>query len=264
MAGFDPSTFVPPQPGASTPKPAAAFANDTSYTPVMLESTDSVTLKNGIKCLVYGLPGMGKTRLIASAPAPVIISAERGLLSLRGFNLPALSVSNLAEFENAAKWARLSQEAKQFKTIALDSGSEIAEVILTEEKGSNKDGRKAYGEMQDRMVQVFRDFRNLDGFNVVFIAKQEFTTDGLTGGRYNAPMFPGNKLAQAAPYMFDEVWQLSVIDNQSTGEKERWLRTQPDNQNVAKDRSGMLNAWENADPKTGGGLSFLFNKMLGI
>lgn len=45
---------------------------------------------SGIKCLVYGGSGTGKTVLSATLPTPVLISAEAGVLSLRKDNLERL------------------------------------------------------------------------------------------------------------------------------------------------------------------------------
>lgn len=227
---------------------------------IQVQSTQGASLAHGIKCMVYGLSGVGKTRLLASAPQPIIISAENGLLSLRNFNLPYIAIKNIAELREAHAYLS-GPNGRQFGTIGLDSASEIAEVCLHEAKKVNKDPRKAYGDAQDEMIEIFRRYRDIPGKNVVFLAKQEFTTDGQTGAKYFAPSFPGNKLAQAAPYFFDEVWQLTNFIDPATGAKIRALRTSPDNQNAAKDRSGTLAEWENADPATGGGLSYLFNKM---
>ena len=229
---------------------------------IKLQSTSAMSMAHGVKCLVYGPAGVGKTRLCASAPNPVIISAESGLLSLRQFNLPAINIDSYADLTEAYKWATGSKEAAQFQTICLDSISEIAEVVLAEEKKRTKDPRKAYGEAQEQLVAMFRNFRDIAGKHVYFSAKQEFTTDGQTGAKYFAPMFPGNKLAQAAPYFFDEVFQLGVFKDPQSGADLRYLRTRPDNQNTAKDRSGTLSEWENADPATGGGLAVIFDKMM--
>lgn len=211
--------------------------------------------------MVYGLSGTGKTRLLASAPTPIIVSAEHGLLSLRQFNLPFIPIGNIAQLREAHTYLT-GPNGRQFSTVGLDSASEIAEVCLFEAKKKNKDPRKAYGDAQEEMIDIFRNFRDIPGKNVVFLAKQEFTLDGLTGAKFNAPSFPGNKLAQAAPYFFDEVFQLNRFKDNATGAPVWALRTQPDMQNAAKDRSGALAEWENADPATGGGLSYLFNKML--
>lgn len=228
---------------------------------VQVINTRTASLAHGIKAMIYGNSGMGKTRLCASAPRPIIVSAESGLLSLRHFDLPAIPINSLASLKQAQAYLA-GPAGKQFQTICLDSASEIAEGCLAEAKRSTKDGRKAYGEVQDTMIEVFRNFRDIAGKHVIFLAKQEFAVDGNTGGRFNAPSFPGNKLAQAAPYFFDEVWQLVNWRDQSTGAIMRGLRTQPDQFNTAKSRTGTLQEFENADPATGGGLSFLFSKML--
>lgn len=228
---------------------------------VQVVMTNQVSLKAGIKCMVYGKAGVGKTRLIASAPRPFVISAERGLLSLRKFQIPAIEIKSLKDLREAYEFVLKPANRKNIGTLCLDSGSEIAEVCLGEEKAKNKDGRKAYGEMQDIIAQAFRDFRDIDGMNVVMIAKQGHITDGATGSLMNLPLFPGQNLGQAAPYFFDEVFQLNNFKDDK-GNKVYALRTAPDANNVAKDRSGTLGEWENADPATGGGLTYLFEKML--
>lgn len=229
--------------------------------PVNVVMTNQVSLKAGIKCLVYGKSGVGKTRLIASAPNPFVISAERGLLSLREYQIPAIEVRNLKELREAYEFVLKPANRKNIGTLALDSGSEIAELCLNEEKAKNKDGRKAYGEMQDVIAQAFRDFRDIEGMNVLMLAKQGHITDGATGSLLNLPLFPGQNLGQAAPYFFDEVFQLNNFKD-GKGNKIYALRTSPDANNIAKDRSGTLDEWENADPATGGGLTNIFQKML--
>lgn len=46
-------------------------------------TTDRASISQGVKMLVYGASGSGKTGLCATLPAPLIISAEGGLLRLR-------------------------------------------------------------------------------------------------------------------------------------------------------------------------------------
>lgn len=228
---------------------------------IKVVSTSTLSLNHGIKCMVYGGAGKGKTRLCASAPRPLILSAEKGLLSLRKFDIPAIEINTYAELEEAYRYI-LSPQCQAW-TICLDSGSEIAEVVLANEKKKTRDPRKAYGEVQDQVSAMYRSLRDMRGKHVVMLAKIENFADGQTGARYWQPSFPGQRLPQNAPYFFDEVWQLENFDDPNTrGNKLRYLRTQPDNQNVAKSRSGCLAEWENADPATGGGLNYLFNKMM--
>lgn len=218
-----------------------------SYQPpasIQIQSTANAA-SAGVKMLVYGRAGAGKTRLSATAPNPLILSAESGILSLRQFNLPFIQISNLGELDAALNFVR-SPQANEFLTICLDSVSEIAEICLAAELRDNKDPRKAYGEMANQMMQILRAFRDLPQRNVLFTAKQGRVTDQQTGGLLWGPLMPGQQLDQQLPYMFDEVFQL-VVGRDQTGNVFRAIRTQPDHQNEAKDRSGALDAWEPPD-----------------
>lgn len=215
------------------------------FSGVRLQSTAN-SAANGIKVLVYGKAGVGKTRLIATAPAPVIFSAESGLLSLRRFNLPFWEIKTLSDLITAYRWTIESNEARQFGTICLDSISELAEVILKNELSKNKDPRKAYGEVLTQTIAVVRDFRDIPGRNVYFSAKEEFAKDDMLGGMFFMPSLPGSKLGQQLPYYFDEVFRLAIFRGQDGKEFEA-LQTRGDNQVIAKDRSGCLDAFEPAN-----------------
>jgi len=228
-----------------------------SYGAIQLQSTRDVSARNGVKNLVYGNSGTGKTRLLATAPNPVILSAEGGLLSLRQYNLPYIEINSIARLVEAYQWSIGSNEARQFATIGLDSVSEIAEICLRAEQITNKDGRKAYGELLIKVIGITRDFRDIPGKNVVVTAKQEWAKDDSTGLMIFGPMMPGSKLGPQLPYFFDEVFQQCVFIDTQTKQRSEWLRTRQDGQNVAKDRSGALNEWETPN------LTAIFKKIAG-
>ena len=110
---------------------------------IQLKGTGSISTA-GVKMLVYGQAGAGKTTLINTLPHPIILSAEGGLLSLQDADLPYIEIRNVNDLEEAYKWV-VSDAANGFESVALDSISEIAEVILSSEKKNNKDPRAAYG-----------------------------------------------------------------------------------------------------------------------
>ncbi len=223
---------------------------------IHLQSSRDLSALHGIKTLVYGGAGVGKTRLVATAPAPVLISAESGLLSLRKFDIPVWPVNSLADLYAAYNWLTQSAEAKQFHTICLDSISEIGEVCLTDAKKRNKDPRQAYGELIDSMLLLIKSFRDLPNKHVYISAKMEHFKDELTGAVRNQPFMPGTKLGPALPYLFDEVFHMGIAKDDK-GEDYRYLRTQPDFQYDAKDRSGNLDMFEPPD------LTHIFQKVIG-
>ena len=211
---------------------------------INLKSTGNLA-GNGVKLLVYGQAGAGKTSLIPTLPNPIVLSAEGGLLSIQDAELPYLEITTMAELQEAYKWLAESAEAAQFESVAIDSISEIAEVALNYEKKVNKDPRAAYGAMQEQMADIIRAFRDLPAKHVYMSAKLEKTQDEM-GRILYAPSMPGNKTGQALPYFFDEVLALRV-ERSEAGVPVRGLQTQGDGIWTAKDRSGRLDAWEPAD-----------------
>lgn len=137
---------------------------------IKLFSTKDYT-QNGVKVLVYGNAGAGKTYLCSTLPNVLIVNAESGLLTLRNHNLPYVTVKSMQELADVYRYITESDEAKQFDTIALDSISEIAEVCLAEYKETEKDTRQAYMKMQNDITKIIRLFRDLNNKNVYFSAK---------------------------------------------------------------------------------------------
>lgn len=218
-------------------------------------TTDQINLANGIKSLVYGRSGAGKTRLLATAPWPVIISAEQGLLSLRDKKIDVLEINQLDDLNKAHDY--LTGPAKNFfYSIGIDSISDIAEKCLTNAKAGTKDGRQAYGTMQDQVWEVIRALRDIKGKQVITIAKAEYVKDDTTGITRWAPSMPGKRLTQGLAYHFDEVMHLGVY--RGSGGEFTALQTQSDLQYEAKDRSGALDFFEYPD------LTAVFNKIYGV
>ena len=204
-----------------------------------------------IKVLVHGPAGAGKTRLCGTTGGkPLILSAEAGLLSLRGQDL---DVAQITTFDDLYKAYDLLKSDSKYDWVCIDSISEIAEVVLSNEKSKTKDARMAYGEMNEIMTKLIRAYRDLPK-NVYMSAKQERIKDDITGGQFFGPSAPGQKIAQALPYFFDEVFALHVWKD-DTGTVQRALQTTRDNQYEAKDRSGALDFIEPAD------LSLVYKKI---
>lgn len=211
---------------------------------INLKSTSGLSATNGVKILVYGQAGAGKTSLIKSLPSPIVLSAEGGLLSIQDANLPYIDITSMADLKEAYEWLT-SENGQQFQSVALDSISEIAEVVLNHEKKVNKDPRAAYGAMQEQMADIIRAFRDLPGKHVYMSAKLEKTQDEMGRVMY-APSMPGNKTGQSLPYFFDSVFALRV-EKDAEGNTQRALMCDSDGLWLAKDRSGKLEVWEAPD-----------------
>lgn len=223
---------------------------------IKLTTTREAAQINGIKVLVYGQAGSGKTTLCATTEAPtLIISAESGLLSLRKYDIPVINVNTIQDVHESYRFLLESNEAKDFEWVCLDSISEIAEVVLANEKKNVRDIRQAYGALVDQMLELLRAFRDLPGRNVYMSSKLERVQDAATGSMLFGPSMPGAKLNQAIGYIFDEMFVLRA-EKADDGQVYRTLQTQQDLQFVCKDRSGCLDTFE--EPS----LSHIRNKIL--
>lgn len=202
---------------------------------------------DGVKLLVYGGSGVGKTTLISTAENPIIISSESGLLALADYDIPVIEINSIKDLEEAYKHVATSEE---YDTICLDSISDIAETVLAEYKGQFSDGRQAYGKLGDTMNKIIRDFRDLKGKHVYFTAKEgKLELNGVTAVQ---PSMPGQTLTTNLPYYFDAVLRL-----EANKKGERVLHTASTFTQVCKDRSGKLDKTEQPN------LAQLINKLKG-
>ncbi len=216
-----------------------------------IETIDEA-IGEGIKICVFGFAGVGKTVLCSTTNAnTIVLSAEAGLLSLK--NAPAevkarmgvIQIKTLADLGEAFAWLQLQ---KQAEWLVIDSISEIAEVCLSDNQASGKDGRGAYGDMATDMMKLIRQMRDLADYNVLMTAKQTRLKDEYTGITSYVPMLPGRILTNQIPYMFDEVFCLRVEPHpEDPNQMMRVLQTGRDIMYDCKDRSGMLSHFEPAD-----------------
>ncbi len=223
---------------------------------IKITSTKNYNI-DGVKCLIHSPPGIGKTVLCATAPSPIIISAEAGLLSLADKNIPVIEVKSMEEVDEAYTFLTEAEEAKHYQTICLDSITEIAEVMLIEYKKSCSDPRAAYGQLNDDMASLIRCFRDLKGKHVYFTAKQLRYTDESVGITRYLPGMPGKTLLNGLPFFFDEVFAMR-IGQLEDGSTYRYLQTNPDINYEAKDRSSALQTIERPD------LTHIFDTISGV
>lgn len=222
---------------------------------------------------------MGKTVLMATLPMPfVIISTENGLLSLSVRNLTRIFMEMGIDEESASMRARMVKQQtvivvrnglqlkkayewcvanpSRYQSIGWDSASETAEVMLEASKAVKADGRQAYVEVADLIGGYFKKFRDYTpGKHVCVVAKEGSMKDEVTGGVKWGPDFPGKQLGPQSPYWMDQTFRIAVGHDTATNKSFRFLQTQPSEQFIAKDRSGVLDVYERPD------LSYIIDKI---
>ena len=206
---------------------------------VKITST-KLTEERKVKIFAYGKPGSRKTYAIATLPNPIIISAENGLLSLREHDIPVIEVKTIEDVYDACALI----ENGGYESVAVDSISEIASLLLEKEELLHKNGMAAYGEVLKKVTKLVRKFRDLP-LHVYMTAKAEKSQD--QDGRITwAPALTGTKLGPLLQHDFDEVFA-ARMEQAKDGTPWYGFMTRGDAEWTARDRSGVLEKWEPQD-----------------
>lgn len=232
-----------------------------------LKPASQLARRYGVKSVVFGAPGSGKTPLMNTAPRPVLLVTEPGMLSMRGSNIPAWEAYSAPLIVEFFDWFMKSREASNFDTLGIDSISNIAEIILAEELSKVKHGMKAYGNMSERTMKIANDLFYMPQKHIVMIAKQALVENGrqtiLQNGEVTyepimqkRPFFPGKDLNVKVPHLFDNVLHLGEAMVPGQPKPVRALRTKEIPEVFARDRLGNLGELEPPD------LSALFTKAM--
>jgi hypothetical protein len=233
-----------------------------------LKPAGTLAQKFGVKAMLYGQPGTGKTPMLNTAPRPVLLATEPGLLSMRGSTLPtweAYTPERIAEFFD---WFFKSNEAKNFDTLAIDSGSQLAEIVLSKHQRACKDGRKAFGEMSRECMDYFDQLYFMPQKHVILICKMMQVEVGKqlvkseTGGFVvetvfqSQPFFPGKDLNIKVPHRYDEILYVGRATIPGQPQPVIAIRSKGTDEILARDRTGRLAELEPPD------LTSLFNKAM--
>ena len=202
------------------------------------------------KVLIYGASGVGKTTLASTAPSPLFLSAESGLLSI-AHKSPEFdeikSTDDLKRVYHALKTGH--GDYRKYQTIVIDSISEINEIVKEEilgnaNKGNNKDSlsQRDWGDVLRKIIKILREFRDLP-YNVVFIAGESYEKDEDSLFK----ILPGlnGKAAKEIAHFLDIVAYLEIDKS-----GKRNVITKPNNRVLSKDRSNAIKEDTTADLST--------------
>ena len=198
----------------------------------------------GVKSVVYGPAGSGKTPVINTCPRPVLLSCEPGLLSMRGSNVPTWQGYTPETINDFFKWFFNSEETKNFDTLAIDSTTFMAQIYLQAALKTNKHGLAAYGEMATETLKHLNTLYYTRQKHTYLIAQQEIINEnGLTIKR---PYYPGKQLPVELPHKYDQILQLDIQNVPGVGQT-RAFRCQSSIDVLARDRTGQLAEFEPPD-----------------
>lgn len=155
----------------------------------MALSLDSLVKKKATKpprCLIYGVPGVGKTSLAAEFPSPIFIQTEEGEGNLELTTFTKEPFTQLSQVEEAIELLLGDGEPSHgFRTVVLDSVDHLEPLIWAEacrqngwkkieDPGFGK-GYLAAGEVWRHILAGLNALRDV-GMNVVLLGHEQVKT----------------------------------------------------------------------------------------
>lgn len=219
-----------------------------------------------MKILIYAPPGMGKTRLAASAQdVPemrelLYIDIEGGTETIRELWPDIQAVRVKDEHDKAGRitrsaWSQcwdiyegLKKGEIDVNTVAVDNITEMYGLAMadtmadmlsktTVERDPDIPSVREYGKTSTQVRRWIRLMRDLD-VNLILTAHENALTDDNGNVREYVPGLSGKLAHEVAGYV-DIVMYLYTKTDKEDGLQRKGL-TQPANKHVAKDRSGKL------------------------
>jgi hypothetical protein len=166
-----------------------------------------------------------------------MLACEPGMLSMRGSTVPTFQAHTGAAIEEFFKWFNISNERKNFDTLAIDSVSQMADIYLQEAQKTNSHGKAAYGDMAKKVMSHLRPLFFTENIHTYLIAK-EGTKDGMRW-----PYFPGQQLLTEVPHMYDFILYLGIQNVPGMGNISAFRCNQTLDV-LARNRTGNLNDYE--------------------
>ena len=231
---------------------------------ILIKKTGEIATKRFV-ALVVGPSGIGKTSLVRTLPEPeeriLLISAESGLACLDGTNIDVIEVNPNSPTDSLEEiYGFLGQDdvKKKYKYIFIDSLTEISQLVVAELKkdphfGQPKNALAMWGKYSELMTMIIKSYRDLSDYSVIFTCLDAIEKDGLD--KIESFNIQGSGIKNSIKAWFDMVLFYKVYTDDQ-GEKHRKLVTDISEAPLSKDRTGKLEAYEEAN------LGAIINKVI--
>jgi hypothetical protein len=247
----------------------------------LLTAAERQAERRGVKALIVGVPGVGKTSLFngltpEAQDTTLVFDCEAGDLAILGLSvasvrpriwpecrdiacilgganpaLPASAAYSSAHYEAVSANPAMAELA-HYQIIGVDSLTEISRICRTwcelqpesfSDRGK-KDLRGTYGLVAREMIGWLQQMQHAREKTVVFIAVLEKVTDDFGVSSWGIQL-EGQRTARELPAIVDEVITMHAIDFGDGKPVRAFVCTSPNPWGLpAKDRSGRLSQVE--------------------
>ena len=138
----------------------------------MIQKASEQKYENEKLCMIiYGLPGVGKTTLAASAPKPIVIDCDRGMKRVNPEY--RCDISNVSSYKDLLE--DIKSLGNEYETIIIDTGGSLIELMKewamdTEPTATKKNGGfsiTGYGFVKSEFLRLSAELRKK--YNTIFI-----------------------------------------------------------------------------------------------
>lgn len=147
----------------------------------LIKRPSELNVQTTIKVLIYGQPGLGKTTLALSAPAPVLFDFDNGVHRINAAHkVPTLQITSWNEVIQV-----MQEDLSEFKTIVIDTAGKMldymsAYIIKSDPKLGQRDGSlslKGYGARKQMFINFLRQV-SMMGKHIIFVAHEKEDKEG--------------------------------------------------------------------------------------
>jgi len=210
-----------------------------------LMSKRVTTIRPGIRMVLYGKPGVGKTVFGATLPRPLILAVEKGWLSIaeRFKDMPVIGIDQYDELKMALAFLR-RDAGKTYDSVVIDSLSEARRKHMDDLLELNQKAAPTldmYLANTTELRRLVREYCDLT-INVLFICNSKTEKNEETGAMHTG-LGLTRALAGEMPGYVDVLGYMGVKvvrDAEKHTTIERFILTEPTDRIDAKDRSGKL------------------------
>jgi len=197
----------------------------------------------GLNILLYGDSGTGKTWFCGTAPKPIVLDFDGGIITLRDKDIPYVPREEMSTWKKAMKVIDEAMEAKEFETIVIDSFTVLSMLcmeFILKQNGVDTPRLSDYGQ-QIRLLQGLIDTLT-SGYpekNLIVVCHAEPVQDEF--GRIDIRPLVVGKFSSRISLFFDEVYYSTVVKKGmgSKAKEEFILKTKKGSNFVAKSRLNL-------------------------
>lgn len=202
----------------------------------LIKKSNELNIQSKIKGLIYGQPGMGKTTLALSAPAPLLFDFDNGVHRVNFAHLDGVDTVQVSSYQDFIDVLE-KEDLSAYQTLVIDTGGKcldfMSEYIIRNNpkmgKGNGTLTLQGYGERKGLFSSLVKKI-SIMGKHIIFVAHRDTKTEG-DDTRY-VPQFGGSSYDSL-------VTELDLVGYMEANGRDRTITFDPTSRNDGKNTCNL-------------------------